>query len=178
MARQPVTARWLTGGVLGWLIFVAALILLTRGIISIATHDGENFAPVTVGDISVEPNPVVIGDAAILHNGICSTHPETLQALVYLRLEEASVEGVLNAGRVINLYEGRPDLVDGQRRTDIRPGCTPDQFNIPAVPPNIPLGHWVLKVTITVMPPSGSSPQRIVEESDPFEVRAALSPQN
>lgn len=176
MARQPASARWLTGATLGWLVFVAALILLARGIISIATtDDGPVFEPVTLGEIRVEPNVIRIGEPATLINGYCSSHPVTLTAMIYLRLEEAGATGIINGGRVVNLYEGRPDLVDGQRRMDIKPGCTPDRFVIPSVPSTIPTGHWVLKVTMTVLPPSGTAPQRITEESDPFEVITATA---
>lgn len=164
-----------SSGMLGLIVFVAALILLTRGVISIATRNADEpvFAPITVGKLHVYPDPVVIGEPATLSNGICSSWPETLPSLIYLRLEEADREGLINAGRVYNLYQGRPDLVDGQRRDDIEPGCTPDEFQIPAVPDTIPVGRWVLKVTITVMPSSGASPQRVVEQSEPFDVIAA-----
>lgn len=177
MTRQTITARWLTGATLGWLVFVFALILLARGIISIATHDGGPvFAPVTFNELRVEPDVIQIGQPATLINGYCSTHSETLLAMVYLRLEEANSGGIINGGRVVNLYEGRPDLVDGQRRMDIKPGCTPDRFMIPAVPTSVPVGHWVLKATITVLPPTGAAPQRVTEESEPFEVIAATAP--
>jgi hypothetical protein len=166
--RGPVTARWLTGATLGWLVFVAALILLARGIISIATRDGGPvFAPVTLGEMHVEPDVIRHGQPATLLNGYCSEHPETLNA---------NSGGIINGGRVVNLYEGRPDLVDGQRRMDIKPGCTPDRFEIPSVPSTIPPGRWVLKATLTVLPPTGAAPQRITEESPPFEVIPATAP--
>lgn len=171
--------RWFTGAALGWFVFIAAIVLLTRGIISIATTDNSPmFSPVTVGKIEVEPDPLTIGGPATLINGYCSTYPETLTALVYLRLEEADAQGILNAGRTVNLYAARTDLVDGQRRIDIAPGCTPERFFVPVIPPTIPTGHWILKVSLTVLPPTGTAPQRINEESAPFEVVAAPPPQN
>lgn len=134
----------------------------------------EPFAPVHFIErpdgspsLSVEPNPIVIGQPAVLFNGICLDIEGPIQARVYLGLQSVTTNPLFGV-KVQDLVG-----TDLQRfGIVLNQGCRSERIDVPAAPSTLTPGRWVVVLKLTVMGPTGQI-QNLTETSEPFDIVAA-----
>lgn len=131
--------------------------------------------PVRLVRIGVEPKVLVIGQPAMLFNGICNSSQTDITVQIYFGAENLSAP-LTSEARVDLLTAPGPDgrrvpvrdTSDGRLRRVLTPGChDTDPIQVEAVPPLLEPGNWHL--ILHVIAPM----QDITLISEPFEVRFA-----
>lgn len=148
------------------------VVVIGPTVVALATP--EPFAPVHfleradgTPSLYVTPDPVVIGQPAVLFNGICLDIEGPIQARVYLGLQSVTTNPLFGVKT--------QDLVgtDLQRfGIVLNQGCRSERIDVPAAPATLTPGRWVVVLKLTVMGPNGQV-QNLTEQSQPFEIIAA-----
>lgn len=141
-----------------------AFVLLVRQCVVFVTTDKE-YKPVSLMELSVTPDPVLVGNPVTFHNGVCLHQNDPLTVQVYLGLQDASGFPLLGVRTFDIIGSNTPE---GRRRVTLTKGCTRESIDSIA-PPNLPAGRWVVILTIVAIGPSGQT-QVLTDRSNPFDI--------
>lgn len=128
------------------------------------------FTPVRVYQpLRVEPNPLVVGQAAAMFNGLCNDADYPVKLFVYLGLQELLTDTTL-AARTIPLIgtQGTPQEIGLDAST-----CRGEELRVASVPDKIPPGTWRLVLDVRVQGQALTDVQFLYELSPPFDVVGA-----
>lgn len=152
-----------------WLSVVTALVCAAAiawfALTALPDEDDCGFCPISLNRIAVEPDPVVIGEPALLFDGMCNRSDDPISASVTLFLE-APGPALAPAAAPVQLVD-RDVVIDPNT-------CYPreDPIEIEAVPPTVPLGTWRAAIRIMARSESGEF-QILTRTSEYFDVVAA-----
>lgn len=151
---------------------LAFLAILGIAQCAIIRTDEQTWEPIDLIEISVEPTPVVLGEPATLHNGICLRQDGALTVQVYMGLQPPKATPFeLATGAAIDLVGVN---VTGARRPVTLPerGCYFEEITTAAVPPErLRVGEWVVTMTVVATGPNGEM-QFLTHTSEPFTIIA------
>lgn len=147
-------------------------LLLISAVVERCTKSSPPYEPVTVNNVHVEPDIVVIGKSVTLDNGVCLNDNEKfpMTVLASLKIEEVTRDtGLVNSGRVIELLS--PNTARGTYEIVLYPGDCIGQHIETSETSSLPIGKWRLVVRITVPSGPNNHEQVITRSSNEFQIQ-------
>lgn len=168
--RRRLPRGWIEWTPAYVLVFLA-LFLLIRCAVFVTTD--QEYAPIRMLDLAIEPDPLVLGKAGRLYNGLCLDQDEPLTVQVYLGLQSTRLNPLITAERIDLVGHN----VTGQRVPLTLPGrgCYHETLTAIADPSRLQPGEWQVILTVVVTGPRGEM-QFITDTSPPFRIIASNDP--
>ncbi len=154
------------------IVLVLTIFFLARACVQVlAPKPPPVYAPIELKALSVTPDPLIIGQAGTLNNGVCLNQKDPLTVQVYMGLQDATANPLLGVKTVDLVGQ---DTAEMRKRVTLDSGCRSERIAT-IVPDTIPPGTWRVIVHIVATGPNGEQ-QNITEQSHPFGVVAAHLP--